>query len=38
MGVTVVGGLSFATLVTLVVVPVVYSMFHRDRPARAGRK
>jgi HAE1 family hydrophobic/amphiphilic exporter-1 len=38
MGVTVVGGLSFATLVTLLVVPVVYSVFHRDRPARAGRK
>jgi HAE1 family hydrophobic/amphiphilic exporter-1 len=37
MGVTVVGGLSFATLVTLLVVPVVYSLLHRDRPARAGK-
>jgi len=38
MGVTVVGGLSFATLVTLLVVPVFYTLFNRDRPARAGRK
>ena len=38
MGVTVVGGLSFATLVTLIVVPVFYSLFYRDRPVRAGRK
>jgi HAE1 family hydrophobic/amphiphilic exporter-1 len=38
MGVTVVGGLSFATLVTLIVVPVFYSLFYRDRPVRVGRK
>jgi len=34
MGVTVVGGLSFAMVVTLLVVPVFYTLFNRDRAAR----
>ncbi len=39
MGVTVVGGLSFAMLVTLVVMPVLYTLFNRDRAAtnRGGK-
>ena len=30
MGVTVIGGLSFSTIVTLILVPVLYSLFSRD--------
>jgi HAE1 family hydrophobic/amphiphilic exporter-1 len=30
MGVTVIGGLSFSTVVTLILVPVLYSLFSRD--------
>ncbi|HOM59482.1 MAG TPA: efflux RND transporter permease subunit, partial [Kiritimatiellia bacterium] len=39
MGVTVIGGLSFSTIVTLVLVPVLYSLFNRDaRNPKTQRK
>jgi HAE1 family hydrophobic/amphiphilic exporter-1 len=37
MGVTVIGGLSFSTIVTLILVPVLYSLFSRDVHKRHAR-
>jgi multidrug efflux pump subunit AcrB len=34
LGVTIIGGLSFSTLITLVLVPTVYYMFERRKEAR----
>lgn len=37
MGVTVIGGLTFSTIVTLILVPVLYSLFSRDKHRKAKR-
>ncbi len=37
MGVTVIGGLTFSTIVTLILVPVLYSLFNREVRTRRAR-